>query len=374
MSRTIVVVGGGIAGLSAAWQLARRGAARVSVLEQESLWFYHASGRNAAIYRPVEADPNLVALASRSLALFRALSPTQALVEPTGLILLHGREGSLEPARQTALEHGVACELLSPAQLAARLDHLELPTELYGLHAASAGVIDVHALAELLTSACRGLGVELCAGVAVSSVVTHGARVTGVRLASGETLRADDVVLAAGAWAGQLGASVDCSLALTPMRRHLALLEPTRLAPASLPALWRLDDEVYFRREGSRILASPCDETAWRVGAPQTDLEHLAPLATKLASIDARLGRARVVRTWACLRTFAPDRRPVIGSDARLFGLHWLTALGGFGMSTGLGAAELLADAVFDERQAPALSPERFRWAATPAARPSDAT
>jgi D-arginine dehydrogenase len=75
----------------------------------------------------------------------------------------------------------------------------------------------------------------------------------------------------------------------------------------------------------------------------QLDLERLAPLATRLDTLVQGIGSARVVRHWACLRIFAPDRLPVIGPDPRLSGLYWLAGLGGFGMTVGVAAGEQLA-------------------------------
>jgi glycine/D-amino acid oxidase-like deaminating enzyme len=228
------------------------------------------------------------------------------------------------------------------------------------LYAASGGVLDIHALSEMLSRASRALGVEIRCGVGARGVKTNDARVVGVEMADGELVAADDVVFAAGAWSGELGEFSGFSLPLTPVRRHLALLEPQRVLPPTLPAVWSLDDEVYFRREGQRLLTSPCDETSWSAGAPQAEVQCLEPLAHKLGGIDAALGRAEVVRYWACLRTFAPDRRPVIGSDPRVEGLHWLAGLGGFGMTTGVAAAEVLARSFSGQPPPPELTVRRL--------------
>jgi glycine/D-amino acid oxidase-like deaminating enzyme len=220
-------------------------------------------------------------------------------------------------------------------------------------------VIDIHLLSISLERACRALGVEIMRGTEVLGVTSDGRRVSGVRTNHAE-LHCEDVVLAAGAWCATLGERVDCPLPLTPIRRHLALLAPPRPLRDGTPAVWALGDEVYFRREGARVLASPCDETEWPSGAPQAELALLEPLWRKLSRIDSALAQASVARFWACLRTFAPDRRPVVGSDPRLEGLHWLGGLGGFGMTTGVAAAELLMRAVIDEEPVPEFAPERL--------------
>ncbi|MGH7332792.1 MAG: FAD-dependent oxidoreductase, partial [Candidatus Rokuibacteriota bacterium] len=91
------------------------------------------------------------------------------------------------------------------------------------------------------------------------------------------------------------------------------------------------------------VLASPCDEVPWPPSLPPTDANALEELADRLAQLAPSLGRAGLRRAWACLRTFAPDRVPVVGADPRVGGLYWLAAFGGSGMSVGVGAGELLA-------------------------------
>lgn len=357
--RRIVIIGGGIAGLSAAWQLARSKAGKILLLEREPLMCTHASGRNAAIFRPLEAEASLATLACRSLELFEQLSPARPLVEPSGLLLLARAPEALAPVACSARALGMPHEIETPERVAARLNGLSV-RGWHGLYAGSGGVLDIHGVSEALSRASRALGVEIRCGSGALGVRTNDARVVGVEVADGEFVAADDVVFAAGAWTGELGASVGLALPLTPVRRHLALLEPQRALPATVPAVWSLDDEVYFRREGQRVLSSPCDETAWSARAPQAELSCLAPLARKLGGIDEGLGRARVVRYWACLRTFAPDRRPVIGRDPRVEGIHWLAGLGGFGMTTGVAAGELLAQSFAGRDTPPELAVHRL--------------
>jgi glycine/D-amino acid oxidase-like deaminating enzyme len=358
--KRIIVVGGGIAGLSAAWHLARSGADhRVQLLERESLLCTHASGRNAAIFRPLEADATLASLARRSLELFQELSPERPLVEPTGLMLLARAPETLAPIARTARTVGTPCTLEAPTRVSERL--AGLCTEgWHGLYGATGGVLDIHALTEGLGRVSRALGVEVRSNTGVLRVITKGTRVVGVETSQQEVLEADVVVLAAGAWNVELGTSTGVALPFSPIRRHLALLAPEQALPTGMPAVWSLDDEVYFRREGARVLTSPCDETAWTAGVPQAELQCLEGLAGKLAGIDAGLGRAQVVRYWACLRTFVPDRRPVIGADPRMRGIYWLGGLGGFGMTTAVAAGEVLAHAVTGREPPPAVAPQRL--------------
>jgi glycine/D-amino acid oxidase-like deaminating enzyme len=188
----------------------------------------------------------------------------------------------------------------------------------------------------------------------VASLRVRSGKVVGVTLESGEERDADAVVIAAGAWSASLGASGEAPLPLTPLRRHLVLLDPPEPPPAATPTVWDIDAEIYFRPESAALLACPCDEQPWPAEPPTTDGAALELLAQKLARLAPPLAGARVKRAWACLRTFAPDRGAVVGRDPRLGGLVWTAGLGGSGMSVGLALGELAAQSLLDDTAPPA--------------------
>ncbi|MHB8874476.1 MAG: NAD(P)/FAD-dependent oxidoreductase, partial [Myxococcaceae bacterium] len=231
-----------------------------------------------------------------------------------------------------------------------------------GLFFEDDGVIDIHAVTQELARAAAAAGVTLTLGAEVLRLEREGPRIAGVTLASGERIAAGAVVIAGGAWGESLGASCGASLPLEPRRRHLALLETQALLAADAPVVWCLDDEAYFRPDSGGMLACPCDEVAWKAELPATSEGALELLAKKLSRLAPRLAEATVRRSWAGLRTFAPDRVPVVGPDPRVEGLHWLAGLGGHGMTGGAGAGELLA-AAFTGKPHPlaqALAPARL--------------
>jgi D-arginine dehydrogenase len=209
-----------------------------------------------------------------------------------------------------------------------------------------AGVIDVHAVTEALARATRRAGGEIRTGARVARIAARGGRVEGVELEDGARVTADAVVLAAGAWSAALGESCGAPLPLAPLRRHLVVLEPAEPAHASGAIVWWASDDVYWRPESGGVLASPCDEEPFAACAPPADDAALEALLRKLRRAAPALAASRVRRSWACLRTFAPDRELVAGADPRVAGLFWLAGLGGRGMTIGAAAGELAAGAV----------------------------
>lgn len=341
----IVIVGAGIAGLAAAWALDRRKRYRITLLDKEPWSFCHASGNNAAIYRPLEDDLAVAELAARSLPLLGELQQLSEvpLLDETGLLLLAKQEKLLQRMSDNAKTTGVRARL-------GDLLSLQLPGDpgLYhegvGLWSGQGGVLNPHQIGQCLLRALDKRRTTVRLGAEVESFLrTDGGALAGVRLASGEEICAAHTLVAAGAFSGPLALAVGSQLPLVPLRRHLAVVKVDVNLPPDLPVVWNLEPEYYFRPHGADLLVSPCDETATSGLVAQTEILQLEPLSQQLGRTWGPLGAARVKRAWACVRTKALDSRPVIGPDAHVPRLHWLSGLAGFGMTCGLYAGELFA-------------------------------
>ncbi len=147
---------------------------------------------------------------------------------------------------------------------------------------------------------------------------------------------------AAGAWADGVARLAGAKpLGLTPMRRTIILLDPPPGAEiAAWPAVIDADEEYYFKPEAGMILASPADETPSDPVDAAPDEMDIAICVDRLQNV-AELPVRRVARSWAGLRTFAPDRVPVFGYDPRAEGFFWYAGQGGYGMQIAPAAARL---------------------------------
>lgn len=339
------MVGGGIAGLAAAWAwTAREPGVRVCLLERERALATHATARNAAVFLPVERDEGSMRLAVRQRALLDGLfeGETRAWLRPTGAMFAAREPSRLDPVLAAARRAGLEVEPVDRASLCEALPVLAGGDVAAGLWVRGAGVLEVGAIVDRLARRCRSAGVVLRT-CAAATPRRRRDRIMGVALDDGTTLDAGAVVLAGGAWSEETAARVGLGLPLTPLRRHLALLSAP--LPAAAPVLWTLDDETYFRPESGGVLASPCDEDVAPAREPSVDPDRLAELGARLGRLAPDLADAPVRRAWACLRTFAPDRAAVAGPDPRVEGLSWLAGLGGQGMTLGLAVAEVAAAA-----------------------------
>ncbi len=176
------------------------------------------------------------------------------------------------------------------------------------------------------------------------------------------------LVNAAGAWADQLYALAGGTpLGITPMRRTIIVpTSPSWYKPSVWPHTTDLSHHFYIKPEGQSIIASPMDEDPLEPCDARPDDLRVAEIADRLQrwttfpvpSLDHK---------WAGLRSFAPDRQPVVGEDPHISGFFWLAGQGGAGISTspalGQVAAELLTQGETDLIDRQVLCPERFATA-----------
>jgi D-arginine dehydrogenase len=365
-----LILGAGFAGAATAWALAERGLGPGLVLEQEASYGMHASGRNAALVKVSESDPIIGELSARTLAQIRAFEERPGeLLRPTGGLTLAGEHGAPDVRRihDALARRGLAARLLSRDEATRELPFLGHVSFDIALLVPDEGVADIHALLGRYLERARAGGFRLRTKTRADDLLVENGRVVGVRTATGEEIRAGQVVDATGAWAGRLGRA-GRPLGLTPLRRHLFVSGAVEFVAPDLPFVWVEDAEYYFRPEGDGLLLSPCDETPLPPGDPPTDPRAAELLAEKLSLYAPGLADLAIRRTWACLRTFAPDRLPVIGPDPDLPGLFHVSGLGGYGMTCSAAVGELAADLLTQRPvewiDAGALAPSRLVSAA----------
>lgn len=347
----VIIIGAGFAGAATAWALGRANLGPGIIVEREPTPGEHASGRNAALVRVVEPDPVMLTLALRSVAHIGRLAEGRGeLIRSTGSLTLADR-GNLPrlEAAHAALRHAaVASELMPLRDARHRFAFLERMQFEAALWCPADGVADIHALLMAYLEQAKAKNFELHTGCGADRLLVEGSRVVGVAVGDAD-IHADVVVDATGAWAGLLTRERS-PLPLQPLRRHLYASGPLTYVRRSWPYVWLMDGEAYLRPEGDGLLLSPCDETPWPPGVPPTDPAIAIQLAEKLSLCAPGLVDLTLRRSWACLRTFAPDRRPVIGPDPVLQGLYHVSGLGGSGMTASAALGELAAAAVAGAR------------------------
>ena len=346
----ILIVGGGIAGLGLAASLAERRPGRILLVDREAQPGFYASGHNAAIARQLTGRPEHTELTVDGVGRLR----DSALLLQAGGLLLEAEAGGLDGLESEAKEFNVDSSRGSGCPLPglAAVGHLSTSTD---------AVIDTDRLLAFCAENARASGVDLFYGVEVRGI--HPSPQGFEVESSAGTIRADYLVNAAGAWAGRIGELAGGSdPGMRPLRRHLVWSNAPH--PSAFPWAWWADRPFYLRPESGGLLMCPCDETEVEPPVPhrqpETDEAVLVSLSTSLRELAPDLSDPPIARLWCGLRTFARDRRFVIGWDPLNPRLFWVAGLGGHGMTSGLAVAERAARAFLD-RTVDGLSPARFR-------------
>lgn len=341
----VVVVGGGMAGASVAFELADDGA-EVLLLEAEEQLAHHTTGRSAAMFLPGYGNPVVRGLTRASRADFDRLAERfelAPLLEPRPLLWIADEES--QPALDAELEVASGLRRLGGAEAVERCGCLRTDVLTGAAVDEQAQEIDVMALHGGYVRALRGLGGEVVRSARVHDM----ARREGVwEVRAGElTVRARTVVDAAGAWADEVAALAGApTVGLQPLRRTLftspvSWPEPIQHWPLVVDAAERF----YFKPEHDQVLVSPADETPVAPGDARHEPEDVA-LALELVNEHTTLGLRSVRTAWAGLRTFAPDRTPVVGEVTGHPGFAFLAGQGGYGIQLAPALARVTAAAV----------------------------
>ncbi len=220
--------------------------------------------------------------------------------------------------------------------------------------------IDVAALHSAYLRAAKRKGAVLHCSSAVTSISyrNHG---WNLETASGG-LRAKIIVNAAGAWSDQIASLAGVrAIPVQAFRRTVLQLEVEPLAAVNLPLVVGLDGSFYFKSvAGGRIWLSPHDETSSPACDVAVDEFDVAKAIYRLEQVvDWKV--KRLEHKWAGLRSFAPDRLPIIGRDPRIPDFFWLVGQGGFGIQTAPAVSQLAAAQIVKDVRLPSgIEPSRY--------------
>lgn len=349
-----VIVGGGIAGASLAWFLAEAGAGDALLLERERAPGRHATGRSAAAWIDYDPDPELARFKRESLEFLRAPPAGFApLLDACGSLLLDA------PGDAAGLRAGGAeVETWDLARARERVPVLGPAACDTALWLPRSGRIDVGALLDGYLGGARRGGVDLATGVEVTGVRAERGRCTGVETRDG-VVGCSVVVDAAGAWAGALARAAGAApIEVAALRRTMAVFEAS--GAGGWPVVAHAGRGIYFAPARDGVAASPMDEDPVEPCDAAPDSGRVEATARALACVAPALGGRRPLRSWAGLRAFAPDRRPVVGFDPRLRGFFWLAGQGGVGIATSPALGRLAAGAIARGVDTGRLAPSRF--------------
>ena len=335
----VLIIGGGVAGLSLASQLAPH--VSVALIEAEPSLGYHASGRSAAAYEPNYGLPSTLELTRASFEAHKA----SGVLSPRGCLLLAkaaDKDAFLDDVKTLDLHQ------ISIKDAKAKVPIIDDTKVAFAAHHDGLWDLDTDLLLQSFTKIARSHGAEIICGQKVTSI---GRSPRGWSVESqSRTTEAKVLINAAGAWADGIARMAGVPpIGLQPLRRSMGRIPaPGGHDVSGWPMFFGPSESWYAKPDAGALIVSPADEDPTE---PHDAFADDIVLAEGFARYEEHVTEpvTRLLSSWAGLRTFAPDRQFVLGRDPSDPSFIWCAGQGGYGFQSCHGAAQYLAEVVLEK-------------------------
>ncbi len=350
----IVIIGGGVMGVSTAYHLARRGARDVVLLERDTFLGHGATGRCAGGVRYQFATEINIRLSLASLPMierFEEETGVSPQYRPIGYLFVLTREADVAAFRRNvALQHrlGVNTEWLDGDEVRRRLPFMRFDDALAGTFHARDGLADPHSIVQGYAQRAREMGARIVTDAPVTAIEVEGGRVQAVVTSQGR-VETRTVVNAAGPWAGVVAQMAGVDLPITPVRRQWLTTTPLPDLPPDFPFVIDFAQALYFHPEGRGVLtgmSNPHEQPGFNQQVdPEWELVHMEAAMARLPMLE----RAGVMSRVAGLYENTPDAHPIFG-PTEVEGFYVVAGFSGHGFMHGPVAGLLMAEILLDGR------------------------
>lgn len=365
MTYDFLIIGGGIAGASAAYELAAHGT--VLVLEGEDAVGYHATGRSAALFTRNYGSATVRQVNAVSAGFFRAppagFADSPLMTPRGGLTVAHEEDAGDLDALLALSETGEEITEIGPDEASAMVPFLRPGRVKRAVFEANVTDIDVATLHASYLKGARSRGASILVKHAVKAL-THKGDIWTAKTTQKE-FNATVVVNASGAWADQIGAMAGARrIGLVPKRRTAIIVKPpVDLNCATMPAIDFAGSDAYLKPAGGMLMASPGDATPVDPHDAWADDMDIAVLADWIET-ETTIKIEKIEHSWAGLRSFVADEAPVVGYDTKVPNFFWLAGQGGYGIMMAPALAILTTELITTGR--PGKAGEDFAKALLP--------
>jgi sarcosine oxidase, subunit beta len=365
-SASVVIVGGGVIGCSAAFHLAEAGV-DVLLLERAALGSGSTS-RAAGGVRAQFSDPLNIQIAQRSLEAFREFwrRPGWEIdFRQVGYLFVLSREADVALFEDHVLlqnQYGVPSRMLTATEARALCPLLAGEDIVAGAFSPDDGHVTPEAVVAGYAFAARALGAQLRVGCEVTEIHSRGGEISEVVTSHG-TVATSTVICAAGAWSRRCGEMAGVQLPVTPLRRQILFTEPMKDLPQQLPFTIDFESSFYFHREGPGVLLGMSDPNEQPGFSVQTSDDWVPDLVAVASRRAPRIAEAGIRGGWAGLYEVSPDHNAIIGEAPAPSRFMYATGFSGHGFLQGPAVGEMLRDLVLARRPFVDIAPlavERF--------------
>jgi 4-methylaminobutanoate oxidase (formaldehyde-forming) len=361
----VVVVGGGVIGVSVAYHLAEAGIQDVVLLERKELTSgttWHAAG----LVGQLRTSINMTQLARYTSQLYRGLE------EDTGQATGYRQCGSisiaataerfeeLKRSASMAKVFGLEVNVLSVAEIAEKYPLIHTDDLFGGIHIPSDGYANAVDVTQALAKGAKSRGARIFTDTKVEAILRDGDQVTGVRTAEGE-IRSRYVVVCGGMWSRDLAASVGVNLPLHACEHYYVLFEGVEGLNPELPVLRDYDACTYYKYDAGKLLVGAFEPSAKAWGMEGIsedfcfdeiagDFDHFEPVLHDAMKRLPALERAGIQKFFCGPESFTPDVRYHLGEAPELKNCFVAAGLNSIGLQSAGGVGKVTAEWIRDGR------------------------
>jgi 4-methylaminobutanoate oxidase (formaldehyde-forming) len=359
----VVIVGGGVAGCSIAYHLAKIGITDVVLCERKQLTCgttWHAAG----LVTQLRATRNMTELAKYTGELFAGLEKETGQAtgfKQNGSLRVAKTESRFEELRRgvsMARNFGLEAQVVSPAEIKERWPLVDVSDLVGGIWMPKDGQVNPADVTMAMAKGARNAGVSILEQTKVQKILMHGGQATGVETDAG-VIHAEKVVIAGGMWSRDMAADIGVSLPLHAAEHFYIITEAIADLPRELPVLFVGDECSYYKEDAGKLLLGCFEPEAkpWgHDGIPEDfcfdslpeDFDHFEPILKMAVQRVPALESAGIQLFFNGPESFTPDDRYLLGETPEVRNLFCACGFNSVGILSSGGVGKALADWIRD--------------------------
>lgn len=350
----VVIIGGGIIGLSIAYSLAKRGCRDVVVLEKEKFLGAGSTGAGAGGIRQQFSTEINILLGITSVCMYEEFErelDCKIDFRQNGYLFLLTSENGWESFKNNVIlqkKTGLSdVKLMSPKDVKGFVPLLNVDDVLGATFCPTDALADPNSVVQAYAKEARHLGVKIYTERAVTGIKIIGDKIDEVETKQGN-ISSNIVINAAGPYASLIGNMIGVYIPVSPVRRQIFVTTPFHEIPVSMPMVVDFETSLYMHPESGGLLMGMSDQNEQPSYNTHTDQEFMMRVIERAIHRMPILERAEIMRGWGGLYEVTPDYHPIIGTVPGITGLYCAAGFSGHGFMHAPVTGKLMAELILD--------------------------